>query len=179
MLQLASRPWAVVMNNLLTDILNATIIIRYAALAPAEKVGLREILFRWIREYLAQHPEEPPGIHLFHSWHLDGTKSRTAPIAIKNKLAYLIVLVFKQDYLTQWPTFFSELFNLLQLVYHLAIRYSRYILMPVWCFSGTGDHRYVSTNHQNHWWWGREQWSDPLSRGANAQHSHRNQRFTF
>ncbi|ELR25264.1 Exportin 1like protein [Acanthamoeba castellanii str. Neff] len=68
---------------------------RYATLAPPEKTGLREVLIKWIREHLVQHQDEQA--------------------AIKNKLAYILVLFFKQDYLAQWPTFFSELFGLLQL----------------------------------------------------------------
>ncbi|NEJ83848.1 hypothetical protein GR268_46215, partial [Rhizobium leguminosarum] len=94
--------------------------------------------------------------------------------AIKNKLAYILVLIFKQDYLAQWPTFFSELFGLLQLVHHcMGSPYcsSQAVLTPT-C-SGTCGDRHVPTNHQDHRRRGRERGSAAVGRRAHAQHCDR------
>jgi hypothetical protein len=84
------------------------------------------------------------------------------------------VLLFKQDYLTQWPTFFSELFGLLQLVHHFMgspACSAQAVLTPT-C-SGTCGDRHVPANHQDHRRRGRERGSAAVGRRAHAQHCDR------
>lgn len=47
---------------------------------------------------------------------------------IKNKVAQLMSLVFVQDYLGQWPTFYSDLLQMLQLGPKFIDMYLRILL---------------------------------------------------
>ncbi|KAL6076211.1 Karyopherin transporter [Balamuthia mandrillaris] len=67
---------------------------RYESLSQEDRAFLRETLLKWLRDYLPEHPDEPA--------------------SVKNKFAQALALLFKLEYLREWPSFFQDLFGLLQ-----------------------------------------------------------------
>ncbi|KAK5581602.1 hypothetical protein RB653_001639 [Dictyostelium firmibasis] len=65
---------------------------RYETLSKTDRLNLRTGLMNWFRLYLVNNPEES---------------------SIKNKYAQVMVLLFKQEYLENWLTFFDEFLSML------------------------------------------------------------------
>lgn len=66
---------------------------------------------KWLKEYIPANPNEDVGERSKHSpfvSHLIAIIS-----AVKNKFAQVLVLLFHLEYPEGWPTFFSELLELL------------------------------------------------------------------
>eukprot|EP01132_Coremiostelium_polycephalum_P004280 gene4280-5354_t len=67
---------------------------KYEGLQVEEKNRLKTTLVNWLKTHLVTYNED---------------------LAIKNKYAQIVVLLFKQEYPESWPTFFNEFLSLLQL----------------------------------------------------------------
>ncbi|EGG15755.1 armadillo-like helical domain-containing protein [Cavenderia fasciculata] len=66
---------------------------KHASLSEFERTKLKSTLIDWVKIHLTKNTEE---------------------LAIKNKYAQIVVLLFKQEYPEQWPNFFNEYLSLLQ-----------------------------------------------------------------
>jgi hypothetical protein len=66
---------------------------RFDSLSPQNRLQLREFLLTWLRD-----PSHVQGL----------------PAYLLNKIAHVLALIFKREYITQWQSFFSDLLSLLE-----------------------------------------------------------------